>query len=435
MITMIAALIVFGIVIFFHELGHFLAAKKQGIKVEQFAIGFPPKLFAFKRGETEYRICAIPCGGYIKMAGENPDEELKGEPWEFSSAPVRKRMKIVLAGPLMNFVLGFVLFSLIAMLGVPTYSNIVGKVEKDSFAQTAGILAGDKIIKVNKTKTNNWTELISAISSSSGTRFETCKVELTILRDNQEIKKEITREKKDKEIGIMPYVSTKFKEVVKGCPAQKAGLKKGDVVTSINGKQVLQWDEMAEIIRKNPGKELIFGIDREGESMNVKITPAAKPGYDVDKKKEIKVGSIGILACSEMYRVNPLVALWHGLLQTLATIQVIYLILWQLIQGALSYKLLAGPIGIVQMSGEQAQLGLIYLLGFIAMLSVNLGVVNLLPLPILDGGHVLFLTLEKIRGKALHTKTQIVIQWVGITIIVCLTLLVCNNDIRRLLGL
>ena len=433
---MIAALIVFGIVIFFHELGHFIAAKRQGIKVEQFAIGFPPKLFAFKRGETEYRICAIPCGGYIKMAGDNPDEELKGEPWEFCSASVKKRMKIVIAGPLMNFILGFVLFALIAMLGVPTYSNIVGKVEKDSSAQMAGILAGDKIIKINDIKTNNWTELISAVSSSTK-QASSGKVELTILRDNIELRKEIIREKKDKdkEIGIMPYVSTKFKEVVKGCPAQKAGLKKGDVVTSINGQQVLQWDEMAEIIRKNPGKELIFGIDREGELMNVKITPAAKPGYDADKKKEIKVGSIGILACSEMYRVNPLAALWHGLLQTLATIQLIFLILWQLIQGALSYKLLAGPIGIVQMSGEQAQLGLTYFLGFIAMLSVNLGVVNLLPLPILDGGHVMFLTIEKIRGKALSIKTQSAIQWVGITIIVCLTILVSSNDIRRLLGL
>lgn len=431
MVTIIAALVVLGIVVFFHELGHFLAAKRQGIKVEQFAIGFPPKLFAFKRGETEYRICAIPCGGYIKMAGENPDEELKGEPWEFRSASIGKRMKIVTAGPLMNFALGFVLFSLIAMLGIPTYSNIVGKVEKDSFAQMAGILAGDKIIRINDVKTNNWTELISALSSSSG------KVELTILRDNQEIRKEIIREKKDKdkEIGISPYVSTKLKEVMKGSPAQKAGLKKGDVVTSINGKQIFQWDEMAGIIRKNPGKELVFGINREGKLLDVKIIPAAKPGYDADKKKEIKVGSIGILSCSEMYRVNPLTALWHGLLQTWATIQVIYLILWQLIQGALSYKLLAGPIGIVQMSGEQAQLGLTYFLGFIAMLSVNLGVVNLLPLPILDGGHVLFLTIEKIRGKALSIKTQTAIQWVGITIIVGLTLLVSNNDIRRLLGL
>ncbi|MFH1561950.1 MAG: RIP metalloprotease RseP [Nitrospirota bacterium] len=433
MITMIAALIVLGIVIFFHELGHFIAAKRQGIRVEQFAIGFPPKLFAFKRGETEYRICAIPLGGYLKMAGDEPNEELKGEPWEFRSASVGKRMKIVTAGPFMNFVLGFVLFSLIAMLGVPTCSNIVGKIEKDSSAQIAGILAGDKIIKINNVSTNNWTELIEGISKVSG------KVELTLERDNKMITKEIEVIKDEKtgykEIGISPYVSTKLKEVLKGYPAQKAGLKKGDMVTSINGKQVLQWDEMAEIIRKNPGKELIFGISREGELMNIKVTPAAKPGYDADKKKEIKVGSVGILSLTELYRVNPLVALWHGLQQTLATIQVIFLILWQLICGALSYKLLAGPIGIVQMSGEQAQLGLTYLLGFIAMLSVNLGVVNLLPLPILDGGHVLFLTIEKIRGKALSIKTQTAIQWVGITLIVCLTILISNNDIRRLLGL
>jgi len=428
MITLILAMLAMGVVIFFHELGHFLMAKIQGIRVKEFAIGFPPKLFAWKGGETEYRICLIPCGGYCKMAGGDPAEELKGERWEFRCASVGKRMKIVTAGPLMNFILGFVLFSLSAMLGMPTYSNIVGNIEKNSLAERAGILTGDKIIKVNNVNTNNWTELTSAISSTSG------KVKLTIWRDNKKISKEIIKDK-NKEIGISPYVSTKLKEVLRGTPAQKAGLKKGDIVTSINGKQVLQWNEMTAIIHKNPGKELIFGINRDGNSMNIKIISAAKPGYDGEKKKEVKVGSIGILSCTEVYYVNPFAALWQGLLQTLGTIQLILVILWQLISGTLSYKLLAGPIGIVQMSGEQAQLGLTYLLDFMAMLSVNLGVVNFLPLPILDGGHVIFLTIEKIRGKALSIKIQTTIQWVGIAIIVYLTLLISNNDIRRLLGL
>lgn len=432
MITLIAALFVLGVVIFFHELGHFLAAKKEGIMVEKFSIGFPPKLFGFKRGETEYCIGAVPVGGYIKMAGENPGEELKGEPWEFRSAPVGKRMKIVVAGPLLNFVLGFVLFSLITMVGVPTYSNIVGKVEENSPAQTAGILKGDKIININDKKTNNWTELIKVISDSSG------KIELTILRDNK-IEKviEVIKDEKTKygEIGISPYISTKIKNVIKDYPAQKAGLKEGDVITSINGTPVSQWDEMSEIIRQNPGKKLIFGITREGKDMVIEIIPAAKPGYDAEKKKEIKIGSIGITSCTEIYRVNPLAALWQGLLQTLATIQLIFVILWQLICGTLSYKLLAGPIGIVQMSGEQAQLGFTYLLGFIAMLSVNLGVINLLPLPVLDGGHVIFLTIEKIRGKAMSVKTQSAIQWVGITLILCLIIFTSHNDIIRWLGL
>jgi regulator of sigma E protease len=433
MITIIAAIFVLGVVIFFHELGHFLAAKREGIRVEKFSLGFPPKLFSFKRGETEYIVSAIPVGGYIKMAGENPEEELKGEPWEFRSAPVSKRMRIVVAGPLLNFILGFVLFSIIAMIGVPTHSNIVGKVEKNSPAQIAGILPKDKIIKINDKKTNNWTEIMKIISFSSG------KIELTIIRDNKMIKKEVEVVKDEKtnygKIGISPYVSTKIKNVIRGYPAQKAGIKPGDIITSINGKQVYQWDEMAKIIRKNPGKELIFGIKRQEKHLTIKITPAAKPGYDSDKKKEIKVGSIGITSCSETYRVNPLAALWQGLLQTLATIQLIFVILWQLICGALSYKLLAGPIGIIQMSGEQAQLGFTYLLGFIAMLSVNLGVINLLPLPVLDGGHVIFLTIEKIRGKAMSVKTQATIQWVGITIIICLILLISHNDIIRWLGL
>jgi len=430
MITLISSIFVLGVVIFFHELGHFLAAKREGIKVEQFSLGFPPKLFGFKRGETEYLISAIPVGGYIKMAGENPDEELKGEPWEFRSASVGKRMRIVVAGPFFNFIVGFVLFSVIAMIGVPTYSNIVGKVEKDSPAQIAGILKGDKIIKINNNRVNNWTELTRIISQSSG------KIELIILRNNKKIKKELKLIKDEKygEIGISPYVSAKIRNVIKGHPAQKAGLKRDDVITSINGTQISQWEEMAEIIRKSPGKELVFGIKRKEKQMTIKIIPDAKLGYDDKKKKEIKVGSIGITSCYEVYRVNPLVALWYGLVQTLVVIQIIFVTLWQLICGSLSYKLLAGPIGIVQMSGEQAQLGLIYLLGFIAMLSVNLGVINLLPLPVLDGGHVIFLTIEKLRKKAMSVKTQTAIQWIGISIIICLIIFITHNDIRRLLG-
>ncbi|MEW6620513.1 MAG: RIP metalloprotease RseP [bacterium] len=427
-ITAVAALFVFGMAIFFHELGHFLAAKREGIKVERFSIGFPPKLFAFKRGETEYRIGAIPGGGYIKMAGENPEEELKGEPWEFRSASIKTRMKIVLAGPLLNFVLGFVLFSLIAILGIPTYSNIVGKVVKDSPAQKAGILEGDKIIKVNNTLTNNWHELSKVILESSG------MIELTISR-NDKIIKEKVKITKDIELGISPYVSTQIKNVIIGSPAYKSGLKEGDIITSINNQKVSQWEEMTQIIRKSPGKKLALSVQRGEKQMEIKIIPAAKPDYDPEKKKEIKVGSIGITSCHQQYRVNPLVALWQGLLQTLATIQLIFVIMGQLIIGGLSPKLLAGPIGIVQMSGEQAQLGFTALLSFLGMLSVNLGVINLLPLPVLDGGHVIFLTIEKIRGKAMSTKTQEVIQTIGITIIIALIIFVSQNDIRRWIGL
>lgn len=324
-------------------------------------------------------------------------------------------------------ILGFILFSLIAILGIPTYSHMIGNVEKDSPAQMAGILAGDKIIRVNDVKTNNWAELIENISNVQG------KVELTILRNNETIKKEIEVVKNDR-IGILPYISTEIKEVLKKCPAQKAGLKKGDVVVSIDDKQVFQWDEMTEIIRKNPGKELIFSINRKGNLMDIRIIPVVKSGYDANKKKEIKIGSIGIFSCNETYHVNPLVALWHGLLQTLSTIQVIFVTLGQLMTGILSFKLLSGPIGIIQISGEQAQLGISSLLGFMAMLSVNLGIINLLPLPVLDGGQLTLLIIEKIRGKALNTKIQAAIQLVGIIMIICLTIFLSQNDIMRLIS-
>lgn len=435
-LTIIATMFVLGIVIFFHEIGHFWAAKRGGVKVESFSIGFPPKLYSFKKGETEYIISAIPFGGYVKMAGDNPAEGLKGEPWEFLSAPVWTRMRIVLAGPLFNFVLAIIVLSLIYMIsGVPVISNQIGQIEKGSSAATAELLVKDKIIRVAGQPTNNWTDVIKAVSncSNSNAKDDTL-IKITILRGTKEIEKELLVENKKArigDIGVLPYVPSEIESVVKDSPAYKSGIKAGDIVISINGKPVSQWIEMSEVIQQNPGKELILNIQREGKSFPLKVTAEAKKSYDLENKKEIEIGAIGITSKTQKQRANPITAIWSGIMKTLDFIVLTFIVLAQLLSGTLPFKLLAGPIGIIQMTGQQAQLGFLSLVSFLAFISVNLGVVNLLPLPILDGGHVMFLLIEKIRKKPLSLKAQTAVQYVGVALLLCLVVLVSYNDILR----
>lgn len=427
MTTIVAAVFILGIVIIFHELGHFWAAKKGGVRVERFSLGFPPKLISFKKGETEYIISVLPFGGYVKMAGDTP-EELKGEPWEFLSSSVWTRTKIVLSGPLLNFVLAIVVFSLLYMMGMPTMPNQIGKIEKNSPSEIAGLMVNDKIIKVDGKPTNDWTEVMEAISKHP----QDTKMKLTLLRGNEEIEKEVKAIKQS--LGISPYVSTEIKTVIDDSPAYKAGIRPDDIITSINNRPVWQWDEMTEIIQANPNKELILGLKRGEENLSLKVRAEAKASYDLEAKKEIKIGAIGITSKLQRHRLNPIMAIWAGLMKTLEVILITFAILFQLLSGVLPFKLIAGPIGIIQMTGQQAQLGFLSLFSFMAFISVNLGVVNLLPLPILDGGHAIFLLLEKIRKKPLSLKAQTVVQWVGMSLLVSLIILVSYNDILRWIG-
>lgn len=435
-LTIIATMFVLGIVIFFHEIGHFWAAKRGGVRVESFSIGFPPKLYSFKKGETEYIISAIPFGGYVKMAGDNPAEGLTGEPWEFLSAPVWTRMRIVLAGPLLNFVLAIIVLSLIYMIsGVPVVSNQIGQIEKGSSSAIAELQVKDKIIKVAGQPTNNWTDVVKAVSNCSNSNdMGDTLIKITILRGTKEIEKELliaNKKARIGDIGVLPYVPSEIETVVKDSPAYKSGIKAGDIVISINGKPVSQWTEMSEIIQQNPGKELILNIQRGEKSFPIKVTAEAKKSYDLENKKEIEIGAIGITSKTQKQRANPITAIWTGIMKTLDFIILTFIVLAQLLSGVLPFKLLAGPIGIIQMTGQQAQLGFLSLVSFLAFISVNLGVVNLLPLPILDGGHVMFLLIEKIRKKPLSLKTQSAIQYVGVALLLCLVVLVSYNDILR----
>jgi regulator of sigma E protease len=350
--TIISTIIVLGILVFVHELGHFLLAKKLGVGVLTFSLGFGPKILWRKIGETQYQIAAVPLGGFVKLIGENPEEEVKEELRDrsFSNQPVWKRALIIAAGPFFNFFLAMVLFSTINLFGIP-------------------------------------------------------------------------------------YSPPRVGEVNPGLPAEAAGLKKGDLILSIDGQDLKKWDDLSRIIRSSKGKELMLKVKRNGETLEVRVTPKASSvknlfGEDVD------TFVIGITHSGEVLieKVNPLVALGNGLIQTYQGIKLTVVGIIKLIQRVIPAKTIGGPILIAQMAGEQARRGLLSLAIFMAILSINLGVINLFPIPILDGGHFIFLGLEAILRRPISIRKMEIAQQVGLILIILLMLFAFYNDLIRIVS-
>lgn len=347
-ISVIAVIIVFSIVILSHELGHFFMAKRMGVRVEVFSIGFGPKIWSFKKGDTQYVISAIPVGGYVKMAGEEPREELKGTEWEFYSKPICKRFNIVVAGAVVNYILGFVLFCTVFMKGAPVPTSRIGK-------------------------------------------------------------------------------------ILEGYPAEKVGLRENDKIIEIDGKKVKYWEDVLEILHNKKEKDMtMLTVTRDGELLTFTISGKSAEQKDIFGKP-VKVTLIGIAPSNEVDFVK------HGFFksikigaQTTWRITVLtYRAIWGMLTGALSVKEVSGPIGIFAMTGQVAKMGLVPLLWMSAIISVSLAIFNLLPFPILDGGHILFLGLEKLKGRPIDMKVQEVVQQIALVLLITFMLVVSWNDVLR----
>ncbi|MFH0731971.1 MAG: RIP metalloprotease RseP [Candidatus Omnitrophota bacterium] len=351
MISTLAVLIVFSVLILVHEAGHFFAAKRMGVKVERFSFGFGPKLFSFKKNETEYLICLVPLGGYVKMAGDEPTEERKGAEWEFLSKPPIKRFAIIFSGPLTNYLLSFLLFSLIFVIGTPALTPEVGDVIKDFPAYSAGIMQGDKITSINGKNIEYWDDLLIEISNATTGE----KVNISLLRNDKPIS-----------VGLVPRI----------------------------------------IETKN-----IFG-------------------------QVIKVGRLGITSSNNIVTVktDPFKALYYGAQKTVFLTVLTYKSLWYMITGGMPVKeSLAGPVRIVTEIGKAAKLGIVPLLHLTAYINLAIAVFNLLPIPILDGGHILFLGLEKIRKRRLSPKVEQAVTNVALSLLIALFALVTWNDIINII--
>lgn len=351
MLETLAFIFVLGLLIFVHELGHFMVAKASGIRVETFSLGFPPKMIGFRKGDTEYCISWIPLGGYVKMAGEKPEEsEVRGEPWEFMSKPVWKRMAVILAGPAMNYFLTiFILFGIYFFKGEPVIDEnraLIGQVLKDN-------------------------------------------------------------------------------------PAESAGLQPKDVIIGVDDSTVTSFHSMYEIITKRPGESAkltwLRGVDTITAIIQIRSDTTMN-----EKGEVVVLGKIGVGQDVTYKPMGFFTSLGQGFVMTNLYAAMIFKFIKDLVTGSVSTKLIGGPLFIAQAVGEAAKTGFVEVLLLAAILSVNLGVVNMIPIPVLDGGQALFLIIEKIKGRPLSMKARSIAQQVGFVFLILLIIFVTKNDIWRI---
>lgn len=348
MLSAISFIIILGILILVHEFGHFIVAKKRGVRVETFSLGFGPPLIKFKKGETEYLICAIPLGGYIKMAGEDPQSELHGERWEYRTRSPGVRASIVCAGALLNYIFAFLIFSLVFVIGSPTMTSKVG-------------------------------------------------------------------------------------DTIEGYPAREAGIIIGDRIVTVEGVSVAYWDDLARLINKKTEGDINLIVLRNNNRLELKFTPRIDEVTDLLGRKST-VARIGIIPSDEiiMVKYNPFVSVYRGAKKLWELTTITYHALGAILTGKLSLKKsVTGPIGIFYITAQMSKMGFVYFLHILGVISASLAIFNLLPIPVLDGGHILFLAIEKIRGKPINPKVQEVIAQLVISLLILAAVLVSYNDLIR----
>jgi len=441
--TFLSAIVLLGILIFVHELGHFLFAKKLGVRVLKFSLGFGPKLIGRKYGDTEYLVSAVPLGGYVKMLGEEPGDEMKEEdkPFAYNYQPVWKRFLIVFSGPVFNLFFAAAIFFVVFLSGVPVPKPYAGKVMDNSPAAAAGLITGDRIAAINGKTVSGWDDIDISVNESRGQRL-LFKIE----REGKILELSVTPEKKTSknifgentevmDIGMMPLLYPEVGEVMKNAVAEKVGIKKGDRIVEIEGAPIKTWHDMTAIIHGSPEKPLRLKIKRDENFLELTVAPEKKTfKYPDGAEKHIGLIGIGPAGNNVIKKYNPLKAASLGVKRTWDMVVLTVVGIVKLIQRIIPADTLGGPIMIFQMAGQQASLGAINFLVFMAVISINLGVLNLLPIPILDGGHILFLGIEAVRRKPLSEKVMMIAQRIGLAIIITLMVFAFYNDIMRFIS-
>ena len=428
-------IVTLGVLVFVHELGHFLAAKLCRMRVDRFSIGFPPRAFGRRIGETDYCVSWIPIGGYVKIAGmvdESMDVdflEAPPQPWEFRSKPIWQRMFVISAGVIMNLILAAVIFWGVQYSTGRTVweTTVVGYVAAESPAARGGVQTGDRVVSVNGAPVSNWQQLFDGIylGAMKG------DVSVAVVRENREVVLLFPRnsipDPGQTAFGIAP-VNTEIVvgTVEPGKPADRLGLKPGDVLLAINGAPIGYDQRVRELVAQNAGKPMILDWRRGGESMSGSVVPSAE-------------GRIGI-SFGARY-TGPVTKIQFTFLQALpegvkymANVSVLFVQqMWQIVTGKTAFsQSVGGPIKIAQMASQSSELGLLTYLSFMALLSINLAVLNILPFPALDGGHLMFLVYEAIFRREVPVKVKIRLQQFGIAVLLAFMAFVVVNDIMHL---
>ncbi|BCX80941.1 regulator of sigma E protease [Methylomarinovum caldicuralii] len=441
-------IVAIGVLITFHEFGHFWVARRMGVKVIRFAVGFGPPLWRWQRApeDTEFVICALPLGGYVKMVDER-EGEVKPEdlPRAFNRQPLAKRVAIVAAGPLFNLLLAVILYWVVLVTGETGLKPVVGEVPPDTLAAAAGFEPGDEIIAVEGERTPTWSLVISKLTAE--------------MLEKRRLRIEVRRPGGDREIRILeipealaqnpnelggklgltpwqPPIPPVIATVQPGSPADQAGLQPGGRIVAVDGRPIDDWRELVKIVRDSPGKPLTLTLERAGLEAEVTVIPESVPGADGKPRGRIGAGvRIPAEAFERLkvsYRLGPLEAIPAAVGKTFEYAWLTLKMIGKMLVGQASVKNLSGPISIAQYAGQSAALGMDAFLKFIAIVSISLGVLNLLPIPVLDGGHLLFYLIEAVRGRPLSDEAMALAQQIGMAILLALMTLAIFLDIQRL---
>ncbi|WP_340121305.1 RIP metalloprotease RseP [Methylobacter svalbardensis] len=446
--TLFYFLVAISVLVSFHEFGHFWVARKAGVKVLRFSIGFGKVLWSYQKNPdaTEYVVSAIPLGGYVKMVDEREGEVNKADlPYAFNRQSLLARTAIVAAGPVFNLVLAVALFWSVLVIGETGIKPILGAVEQGTLAAAAGFVEGDQIISVNDKLTPTWTEAMTVLVSSALDGEQNIKVAVKNIDDQQAIR---TLELTDKDsenpdvlyqrLGFKPW-SPKLQaiigQVLPDSAAFAAGLKQGDLIVSADDTPMNDWMQWVVYVKEHPGVPIKLVIERDGVQLPVTITPKS---VAMGQKTEGKVGASVYIpeelmkSVSVEYALSPLAALPVALETTYFYSVTTLRMMGRMLIGKASIENLSGPISIAQYAGQSATMGLVPFLKYLALVSISLGVLNLLPIPVLDGGHLLFFAIEGIKGSPVSERAQIFFQQIGIALLVSLMALAMFLDVGRL---
>ena len=433
-IAILSVTVVLGIMIFVHEWGHFIAAKLSGVKVEVFSFGFGTRLFGVKRGDTDYRLSALPFGGYVRMAGDNPAEERTGADYEFLSKPRWVRMIIAIAGPTMNILLALVIFwGIFWLVGLPSDpylrqpAQIAAIPQNDAGA--SGVQAGDQIVAVNGVRTDTWEKVLNQLKD------ELPGQSITLIVDRAGQEQTLTAKMPPASGTLYPVIGYPPEpaitdEIGIGTPAEKAGMKAGDKIVAMNGRPVLTWQQLVESVRGSDGHPIQFSVQRDGKDLTFDITPVQGMGVDGNMIWQVGV-SPKIQLDFERQRFIP--AGKEAALQTTLGMEQILQVLKGLFTGRVKLGQLSTVVGIARESGRAAKRGPMDLLWLMAVISLNLGLVNLLPIPILDGGHLLMLAIEGTLRRDLSVAVKERFVQVGLVFLLGIFAFVMYSDIFKLI--
>lgn len=436
--------IAIGVLVTVHEFGHFWVARKSGVKVLRFSVGFGKPLFIWKgrNGETEYAIAAIPLGGYVRMLDEREGHvETHELQRAFNRKPVSKRFAIVLAGPLFNFLLAIIAYWSIYMIGIPGIKPLVGQVEEGSLAYQGGFRYGDEITRIDDVDIATWENAYLTLMEKSLDREP---VTVTVRDESRQLRQRVLDFRADfnrdnflEDIGIMRYrprIPPVIDQVVAGEAAASAGLQPGDLIVSADEQQISDWEEWVEYVRARPRQAILVTVERDGVQRHLTITPGE---YQSDGGAIGRIGAA--VRIPEQAADRLAVTVRYGPLQGLgAAVEKTWHMSWltlrmlgSMLFGEVSVSSISGPISIAQYAGSTANAGLVPYLSFLALISISLGVLNLLPIPVLDGGHLFYYVVEIIKGSPLSEEMQQAGQRIGIALLIGLMVLAFYNDIVR----